>query len=372
MQRLPAQPRANWQKTVEEQGLVFHTPDENTYWNESAYYQFTRQEIDELEKATYALNDMCLAAVEHVISNHLLDRFHIPPEFHDWIGQSWEHDEITIVGRFDLAFDGNQPPKLLEYNADTPTSLLEASVIQWQWMKDARFGNDQFNSIHERLIEAWGKLPKNQTVHFTGITENIEDFVTVSYLQDTATQAGLTAAYLDIETMGWDHDRRLFVDDKDQPISRCFKLYPWEWMLRELYAPHLPNAPISWLEPPWKMVLSNKQILVVLSELYPNSPYLLKSANQPMGDSFVKKPILAREGANVTVVQGGQVQTQSEGAYAAQPSVYQELFQLPNFNGNHAILGSWMVNGYACGLGIREDNSKVTGNYSRFVPHVFE
>jgi glutathionylspermidine synthase len=29
------------------------------------------------------------------------------------------------------------------------------------------------------------------------------------------------------------------------------------------------------------------------------------------------------------------------------------------------------VNGHACGIGIREDQSPITGNLSRFVPHLF-
>ena len=61
-------------------------------------------------------------------------------------------------------FDGTGPAKLLEYNADTPTSMFEAAVFQWTWLEQAIERNiipkraDQFNSIHERLIEAWKKL----------------------------------------------------------------------------------------------------------------------------------------------------------------------------------------------------------------------
>jgi glutathionylspermidine synthase len=372
MRRFAAQPRPNWRQTVEEQGLVFHSPDDIAYWDESAYYQFSSGEIDDLEKATYALNGMCLAAVEHVVQHRLFDRFQIPAEFHEFLIRSWDRDELTIVGRFDLAYDGSGPPKLLEYNADTPTSLLEAAVIQWQWHKDTGHGSDQFNSIHERLIEAWGRLPKTEPVHFAAMTDDIEDFVTITYLRDTAQQAGLANPYIDIQTIGWDHGQNLFVDESAQPIRRCFKLYPWEWMIRESFAPYLAADRALWLEAPWKMLLSNKEILVVLSELYPQSEYLLKAAHEPPGDSYVKKPILSREGANVTVVRDGQILAETDGPSGDQPCVYQELFPLPEFDGHHAILGSWMVNGYAGGLGIREDSSLVIGNRSRFVPHVIE
>ena len=39
------------------------------------------------------------------------------------------------------------------------------------------------------------------------------------------------------------------------------------------------------------------------------------------------------------------------------------------FDGRYPILGAWVVNGQACGLGIREDDGVVTRNTSRFVPH---
>src|SRR5439155_437017 len=136
MQRITSKPRENWQATVESQGFHFHTLDEQPYWDESVYYRFTSAQIDQIEKATYALNDVCLKAVEHVVQNNLFERFAIPPAFVEYVKNSWEHDEATVYGRFDLSYDGTSEPKMLEFNADTPTSLLEASVIQWHWMQD--------------------------------------------------------------------------------------------------------------------------------------------------------------------------------------------------------------------------------------------
>src|SRR3954447_8632270 len=166
MIRIPLQTRPNWQATVESQGFHFHTADDAPYWDESVCYCFTAPQIDQLEKATYALNDLCLQAVQHVIDRDLFHLFQIPPQFVPWVVQSWENDEFTLYGRFDLAYDGRNPPKLLEYNADTPTSLLEAAVIQWFWFKDVQANPggfstrlprhlDQFNSLHDRLIEGW-------------------------------------------------------------------------------------------------------------------------------------------------------------------------------------------------------------------------
>ena len=283
-----------------------------------------------------------------------------------------ENDQHTIYGRFDLSFDGQGPPKLLEYNADTPTSVLEAAVIQWHWLQDLHRDADQYNSIHERLIEAWKAVTPEirGTVYFTSLEGNLEDYMTVNYLRDTAMQAGLQTDYITVEAIGLNHRRALFVDAAENPIANCFKLYPWEWLIREQFGPFLTRNTTRWLEAPWKMILSNKAILPLLWEMFPQSPYLLPASFQPIGNSYVKKPILSREGANIEMVVDGQIVQATDGVYGG-PFVYQQLHPLPNFNGNYPVIGSWMVNGYACGIGIREDTSPVTQNLSRFVPHLF-
>jgi glutathionylspermidine synthase len=373
MRRQTCSPRQNWQATVEAQGFHFHSPDGLPYWDESACYVFSQSEIDRIEKATYALNDMCLHAVEHVLAQGLLDAFGIPPAYRDWVHQSWEKDEHTIYGRFDLAYTPAGGPRLLEYNADTPTALLEAAVIQWFWLKDKEPHADQFNSLHERLIEIWKVLNESHVgpVHFAALHGNVEDYMTVNYLRDTAMQAGLQTKYLAIEDIAWHSGRRQFVDGQGIPIRTIFKLYPWEWMLREEFGRFLPVSQTRWLEPPWKMLLSNKAILPILWQLFPQSPYLLRAELQPFGSAYVRKPMQGREGANVTLVLDGRPAFETGGPYQG-PYVFQEYCALPEFDGNCAVLGSWIVNGYACGLGVREDLHPVTQNTSRFVPHFIE
>jgi glutathionylspermidine synthase len=372
MQRLTITARPNWQKIVESKGFHFHSLDDQPYWDETVCYKFTARQIDEIERATYALDKMCIEAVDHVVQNNLFDRFQIPPAFVPLLQRSWEHDEATVYGRFDFSYDGESEPKLLEYNADTPTSLLEAAVIQWYWMQDVFPNADQFNSIHDRLIEAWKIFGQHmpEGVWFTSISGNVEDFMTVNYLRDTAIQAGLKTTYIEVERIGWNHDRQRFVDENERHMSTVFKLYPWEWMIREKFGDKLLADNTYWLESPWKMLLSNKAILPILWELYPDSPYLLPASFEPMADNFVRKPILSREGANIQIVSGGKKLIETDGIYGG-PYVYQEYCPLPNIGGNYPLIGSWMVNGYACGMGIREDATPVTGNTSRFVPHFF-
>lgn len=379
MERRRSNPRPNWQQTVESQGLSFHSTERGVYWDESAFYIFSRRQIETLERATYTLNDLCLQAVEHLLTERpelLTERFLIPEPFVRLCRKSWDRDEITIYGRFDLAYDGHSAPKMLEYNADTPTALVEAAVIQWYWMKDVQPRADQFNSLHEKLIEAWqrwkAESPVGQEpVTFVGVNTSDEDAMTVLYLRDTATQAKLVTQQFDVMQLGW--NGREFVDPNKSPIRSCFKLYPWEWMIREPFAVNLGTAfdRTHWLEPMWKMILSNKAILPVLWELFPGHVNLLPASFERLGWDCVRKPIFGREGRGVMIIPGSKPEPPyvAPDKYAG-PPVYQSVASIPAYEGNHPVIGSWMVNGYACGIGIREDRTKITGNLSRFVPHV--
>ncbi|MBI1325453.1 glutathionylspermidine synthase family protein [bacterium] len=390
MRRLSILPRPNWQKKVEAKGLEIHTLDGKPYWNESACYVFTAAEIDVLEKAVADLFDMCVQAAGFVIENRMWDLFDIPPAYGDWIVSSWDADQPSLYGRFDLSWNGSGPPKMLEFNADTPTSLVEAAVIQWFWLEDriadglSPAGWDQFNSLHEKLIASWAEIAASERItrlHLASMTDQPEDLMTALYLLDTAKQAGLDASMIDMSMIGFNPVRKEFVDTVNDPIDMIFKLYPWEWMIREKFGRDLPSAQCLWIEPPWKMVMSNKAILPVLWEMFPNHPNLLWAGwNRPEAgsgiDAFVSKPIFGREGSNVIVeTAGGSRLATQEGPYDEGPlarRIYQAFAPLPEYSGVRPVLGGWVIGGEPAGLGIREDDGPITTNFSRFVPHAIE
>ena len=384
MRRMRGTPRAGWQRTVESQGLVFGTPardgagDSRNYWDESVFYEFDMDEVLALEAQVEVLHSMCLKAVENVILTERYADFGIPEWAWGPIEESWKRQDPHVYGRFDLRYDGRRPAKLLEYNADTPTSLLEAAVIQWTW-KQERFPHaDQFNSIHDRLVAQWsglrGRLPA--AVHFAHVADD-EDAVTTAYLRDTAQRAGIATIPILIDDLGWDADARRFVDADDRPIAALFKLYPWEWLANEAFAPplldSLSRGDTLWLEPVWKMIWSNKGILPVLHDLFPGHPNLLAAAWSPPADAdAVAKPLLAREGANVSLRRAGTIVAETGGNYGDEGYVFQELYPLPQpAPGIFPVIGSWLVGGEPAGMGIREDGL-ITGNGARFVPHVID
>jgi glutathionylspermidine synthase len=382
MQRIPCPERDDWRITADETGFDFHTIDGERYWDERACYVFTLDQIErQIEEPTGEIDAMCLELVAHAIDDEsTLRRLKIPEAFWPLISESWYRDEASLYGRLDLSFDGRGPAKLLEYNADTPTSIFESAVFQWTWLEQAIERRiipgraDQFNSIHERLIEAWKKLGGERQLHLAGATENPEDAGTLAYLEDTARQAGLATSLIDIEDIGW-RDDGCFVDLDDRPIELAFKLYPWEWMFQDAFGERLIKAPTRWIEPPWKAILSNKGILPLLWEMFPNHPNLLPAYfeddpnSASLGASFVRKPLYSREGANVALISAGVTLVEQEGPYGVEGFIRQAIAPLPNFSGQYPVLGSWLIDHTPCGLSIREDANPITGNTSRFLPH---
>lgn len=380
MQRRTLTPRKDWQQRLEAAGVTFHSHDDGSpYWREDACYVFRPDQIAQLERAAAELQALCLKAVEHVLGRGRFRDYAIPDWMVPVIRESWERDEVGLYGRFDFAYDGQGFPKLLEYNADTPTSLVEAAVAQWYWMEERFPGRDQFNSLHERLVAAWKRaqdfLPAG-TLYFLH-QDTLEDQQTVAYLRDTADQAGFSTAQMLIEDLGWDERKGQFCDLDERPVRAAFKLYPWEFMVKDSFGPALARQPrpCAFLEPAWKMLLSNKALLAILWELFPDCPYLLPAYLDGPRDlaAYVKKPILAREGANVELHLHGQVVAAPPmDCYGAEGHVYQAYAPIPEFDGFRPVLGAWIVDGEPAGMGIREARGPVTDNTSSFVPHVIE
>jgi glutathionylspermidine synthase len=382
MQRITCPERSDWRTTAEETGFDFHTIDGERYWDERAYYAFSLDEIeDQIEAPSGEIDAMCLELVSNAVDDEdYLRRLKIPETFWPLISESWHRDEGSLYGRLDLSFDGRGPAKLLEYNADTPTSIFEAAVFQWTWLEQAIERRiipghaDQFNSIHECLIDAWKKVSAGRHIHLAGTTENAEDAGTLAYLEDTARQAGLATTLIDIEDIGL-RDDGSFIDLDDRSIELVFKLYPWEWMFHDAFGARLADAPTRWIEPPWKAILSNKGILPLLWEMFPDHPNLLPAffEDDPnaaqLGASFVRKPLYSREGANVALVSDGVTVVEQQGPYGAEGFIRQALAPLPNFSQQYPVLGSWLIDHTPCGLSIREDENPITGNASRFLPH---
>ena len=391
--RIPIAERPGWRQRAADFGFHFHTMYGEPYWDESAYYQFTLAQIErDLEEPTEELHQMCLAVVDDVIaSEQLLSQFQIPEMHWQAIADSWRNVQPSLYSRLDLAYTGQGPAKFLENNADTPTSLYESGFWQWLWLEDnVERGalprqSDQFNSLQEKLVNRFaeiGQYYQTQHMHFSCCKDTVEDRGTVQYLQDCAAEAGFDTRFVYVEDIGLATDDKdlWFTDLDDYTLDYCFKLYPWEFMLRESFAEHLVAAQTQWLEPMWKAILSNKALLPALWKKFPNHPNLLPaffsdevsagSVTLESGQRWVHKPIFSREGANIKITQDGDTLSETDGPYGEEGHIIQAFTPLPKFEQNYTLIGSWLVNDKAAGISVREDKSPITQDLSRYLPHI--
>src|SRR5215218_5590257 len=391
MHRIEVEPRQGWPAIIEEQGLIYwktELPDGSVmpYWHESNAYTLTSDEIYEMEASTRLLLEMLVEAGDYIIESNLFSQLGIPGWAVPRIEETWESEPPMVYGRFDFAY-GEDGFKLLEYNADTPTALVETAV-QWHWVQDVYgAGGDQWNTVHELLVKRWRellpRLPGDRVYFLHTTAENSgEDFMTVAYMIETAREAGLTSELMPIEQLGL-HPEIGFVDREGRSMRSVFKLYPWEWMIHEDFADAALErmgdelGQTVWIEPIWKMMWSNKGILPVLWRLYPDHPNLLPAYfEDEKPDSlrdYIRKPIFAREGANATIVLDGEVADRGpDQDYGEEGFIYQQYTDLGDYGGGRPVLGVWVVEMEPQGLGIRESDSLITDNLSRFVPHVID
>ncbi|UGA55340.1 glutathionylspermidine synthase family protein [Vibrio sp. VB16] len=385
MLRVDAKERKHWKALAKEYGFGFHSVYENPYWDESAYYQFTLEQIEkDIEDPTEEIHQMCLQVVDKVVGDdYWLRKFQIPEPMWENVLTSWKQKESSLYSRLDFAYDGKGAAKLYENNADTPTSLYETGFWQWLWLEDMvnssqiRRDADQFNLLQELLIERFQEIAiqqPGQTLHFSCCKDSVEDRGTVQYIEDCALEAGLSTSFVFTEDIGL-NNKKEFVDLNDQAVRWMFKLYPWEFMFREEYAGNLQEAKVNWLEPMWKSIISNKALLPLLWKMFPNHPNLIPSffpddkKISTLGD-YVIKPLFAREGANISIVEKGKKTLQTDGPYGEEGVIYQAYNPLPKFGDNYTLIGSWLINDKPAGMSIREDTSRVTQDLSRYIPHI--
>lgn len=359
------------------------------YWDESVRYGFTLAQIEQVEAATEKLHAMCLDLVADIVGKgdygFLGVPEHVLQNVVPAVEQSWKRRDPTFYGRFDfgvtLNHDNTLGLKMFECNADTPTGLYEASVVQWRWKE--QFGlPDQFNSIEEKMDEFFRKYP-GKHIHFMAMTDcGYEDAGTVGYISERAHHVGkgITSVPINNVGLGATMGGPLFVDARNQVIEHAFKLYAWEWMFADQFGASVASALTRWIEPPWKLLLTTKAILPLLWQKHPNHPNLLpayfaKDGEKMMKGNWVKKPLFSREGANVSLIQDGK-EAKLPGSHHNEfldgyGTIGQLYFDATSFDGQIPVIGSWVIDGLAAGMSIRED-SGVTGNTSRFVPHYFK
>ncbi|MEA3330981.1 MAG: glutathionylspermidine synthase family protein [Campylobacterota bacterium] len=377
--------------TLEELGFSWHTDEDGTKYVSDELVKITQNEAEAYYKATNELYDMFVEAAEHVIENDLFFDLGIPFNLIETIKKSWENDvHWHIYGRFDLAggVDG-KPIKLIEFNADTPTALFETALLQWAILKHNNMDEEkQFNNVYEAISQNFKRLITldediNQfekrydgwKILFSSIDGNDEEEATTRLLQQMATDAGFNTSFEYLENTNFDENG--IYDRDDNQYEYWFKLYPWEEIahdepeLATALSNIMQNQKAIILNPAYTLLFQSKGIMKILYDLFPDSPYLLKTSFEPLeGVKQVEKSIFGREGANTKIIDAdGNTIESTDGPYDNYKKIYQEYVDfVKDKNGIKYQAGVFFAY-EACGVSFRK-GSEIMDNMSKFVGHV--
>jgi glutathionylspermidine synthase len=378
-------------KTLEEIGFSWHTDSDGTKYVSDAVVELTQEEAEAYYEAVNTIYDMYVEAAEYVIDNDLFFELGIPFNLIEMIKKSWENDvHWHIYGRFDLAggIDG-EPIKLIEFNADTPTALFETALLQWAILKfndmdEAQQFNNVYDTISEnfkRLItlfddtENFDELYDGWKILFSSVEGNDEEEATVKLLQQMATDAGFVTNFEFLQNVQFD-DEGIY-DQEGNQYEYWFKLYPWEDIatdepeLATTLTHIMQNQKAIILNPAYTLLFQSKGMMAILSELFPDSPYLLKTSFEPLeGVKQVEKPVFGREGANTKIIDSnGTTITQTDGPYDNYKKIYQEYVEFSKDIHKEKYQAGVFFAYEACGLGFRKGGD-ILDNMSKFVGHV--
>ena len=377
---------------LESIGFVWHTDSDNSSYISDELVVVSEEEAEAYYEATNELYDMFVEAGEYVIENNLFHELNIPFNLVDIIKESWENDvHWHLYSRFDLAggIDG-KPIKLIEFNADTPTSIFETAIIQWAMLKFNEFDEDaQFNNLYDALKDNFKRVITLDSdienfeeyysklgwkILFSSISSSSEDINSTKLLQHIASEAGFNTDFEFIENVAFSDDG-IFKDD--ELFEFWFKLIPWESIgieesnLALLLTEIIKEKKAIIFNPAYTLIFQSKAFMKILWDLYPNHPLLLETSFEPLvGKKYVEKRAFGREGANTKIINAdGTLDIETDGDYDGHKAIYQEYVEFPKDKNGDFYQAGVFYSYEACALGFRK-GGKILNNMSKFVGHI--
>ncbi len=377
---------------LESIGFIWHTDSDNSSYVSDEIVVISEDEANAFYEATNELYDMFAEAGQYVIDNDLFHEINIPFNLVEMIKESWENDvHWHLYSRFDLAggIDG-KPIKLIEFNADTPTSLFETAIIQWAMLKANGLDEaSQFNNIYDALKDNFKRIITLDTdvekfeeyyanlgwkILFSSISSSSEDINTTKLLEHIANEAGFNTDFEFIENVQFSDDG-IFKDEES--FEFWFKLIPWENIAIEeselalILTEIIKEKKAIIFNPAYTLMFQSKGFMKILWDLYPNHPLLLETSFEPLENKKqVEKRCFGREGANTKIINSdGSIDVETSGDYEGHKAIYQEYVELPTDKDGNSYQAGVFFAYEACGLGFRK-GSKILNNMSKFVGHI--
>ncbi|RBQ26403.1 glutathionylspermidine synthase family protein [Arcobacter sp. CECT 9188] len=379
---------------LESIGFVWHTDSDNSSYISDELVVISEEEAENYYEATNELYDMFAEAGQYVIDNDLFHELNIPFNLVEIIKESWENDvHWHLYSRFDLAggIDG-KPIKLIEFNADTPTSLFETAIIQWAILKKNDLNEEsQFNNLYEALKDNFKRIITLDSdiekfdeyysklgwkILFSSISSSNEDINTTKLLQHIASESGFNTDFEFIENVQFSDDG---IFKNDELFEFWFKLIPWEDIAIEesqlalILTEIIKEKKAIIFNPAYTLMFQSKAFMKILWDLYPNHPLLLETSFEPLvGKKYVEKRAFGREGANTKIVNSdGSIDEQTSGEYEGHKAIYQEYVEFPKDEKGNFYQAGVFYSYEACALGFRR-GGKILNNMSKFVGHMIK
>lgn len=387
MRRVKATARVDWRPGLRKHPYGMAASPAGALWREDARYEFSGQQIDLIESVADELHGMVREGLRAAVERKLLGDLGLRGEAGRLVEASWTdywrpggiNDRAgCLVGRLTLAYDGRDSVKLLACNYDMPEGLFAAALVQHNWREALASDADQFNGLHEALVERWEELarglPGRERLHLACATPDPIREGELIYLAATAAEAGIETVLLPLQDIGWEDGR--FRDHDSEAITWLAKLYPWEALAGDAFVQHLRVGSMGVLEPAWCWAASNHGLLAVLWQLYPGHPNLCRAAldKAALGaaEAVTVRSFFGLDHATTRMgVHGRSVAEGGGGVEVPGGWLWLESPPTVEHDGVHAVVDAWIIGDKCLGMTVREAPSPLVGPDAAIVPHLF-
>lgn len=364
---------------------------------------------EELSRATKALYQIYSRVVEVLRAGEeeLLVGLGLPPETWRAVRIHLPTLPLTGIGRFDFVRT-SEGLKMLEFNSDTPTGIVEAFYVN---EKACRFfGTRNPNKgMEEHIPQVFREMVSayqhegysTEGIYFSSLDWHEEDAGTTHYLLN---QSGLPGRFVPLKHLRMDGQRvYALIHDQLEPVDLLYRLHALEILAGEKDADGFPsgatllqlvaNKKVAFINPPSAFLAQSKGIQALIWSLHENGEFftpeehgLIEKYALPTyfenpfpgrKESYVEKPIFGREGGGVLLYSSdGELLSQDpERQYGTQPVVYQkavalEEIQVETLNGlydGHLLWGSFVIGGKPSAL-VARVGGPITNNGAYYLP----
>ncbi|WP_407921150.1 glutathionylspermidine synthase family protein [Brevibacillus migulae] len=312
----------------------------------------------------------------------------------------------TVIGRFDFA-QTLEGLKMLEFNSDTPTGIVEAFYVnehlcRYYGVKNPNQGHEHdLHQAFQQAVEEYKKanIPTEHVV-FSSLDWHEEDAGTTRYLLENSGLEGRFVPLADLRV--WQDRLYAKVGEELIPVDLLYRLHALEKLAAEQDEEGYPTGAhvldliarrrLTVINPPTGFLMQTKALQALIWSLHEEGQfwseeehaiidaYMLPTyfENRFAGSTaYVTKPIFGREGGGVTLYsqEGETIARDMEQEYWEQPMIYQQLVKLPQVSVHtlkgryegHLLWGSFLLGGKPSAI-IARVGGKITSNLSYYLP----